>query len=144
MRGLRGCLFLIFACMLCSKQGFFAHFFANMGVKMGVKTDRPSCLFVSFIPIKYPLSLKKRLVVNYRLKISFVNVALIAVISTVYMTCQYLVFAFALNLLPFVPAICSMRVYNKYRHFAYSKHIYQCIMAKTTYERNKNAILKNI
>ena len=39
MRGLRGCLFLIFACMLCSKQGFFAHISANMGVKMGVKMD---------------------------------------------------------------------------------------------------------
>ena len=33
IRGLRGFAFFIFACMLCSKQGFFAHFFANMGVK---------------------------------------------------------------------------------------------------------------
>ena len=37
------CLYALF------KTGFFAHFFANMGVKMGVKTDRPSCLFPSYI-----------------------------------------------------------------------------------------------
>ena len=65
------------------------------GCQMGVKTDRPSRLFISFIPIKYPLSFKKRLVINYRLKISFVNVVLIAVISTVYMACQYLMYAFS-------------------------------------------------
>ena len=39
IRGLRGFLFLIFTYIFCSKQGFFAHFFAYMGVKMGVKMD---------------------------------------------------------------------------------------------------------